>query len=73
MNYFAIGHSSRCFQLVKRRVELKIRRYLSRARNRRGFGWREWSTQRLYGAFGLFNGYHVPPALRWELRDHLAS
>jgi len=40
VNYFAIGHSSRCFQLVKRWVELKIRRHLRRARNRRGFGWR---------------------------------
>ena len=73
VNYFAIGHSSRCFQLVKRWVELKIRRHLRRARNRRGFGWREWSTTRLYGAFGLFNGYHVRPALRWALRGHLVS
>ena len=39
VNYFAIGHSSRCFQFVKRWVELKIRRHLMRARNRRGFGW----------------------------------
>jgi hypothetical protein len=68
-----IGHSSRCFQLVKRWVELKIRRHLRRARNRRGFGWREWSTERLYGAFGLFNGYHVRPALRQALRAHLVS
>jgi RNA-directed DNA polymerase len=73
VNYFAIGHSSRCFQLVKRWVELKIRRHLRRARNRRGFGWREWSTTRLYSAFGLFNGYHVRPALRWALRGHLVS
>jgi RNA-directed DNA polymerase len=73
VNYFSIGHSSRCFQLVKRWVELKIRRHLRRARNRRGFGWREWRTQRLYGAFGLFNGYHVRPALRWALRSHLVS
>jgi RNA-directed DNA polymerase len=73
VNYFAIGHSSRCFQLVKRWVELKIRRHLRRARNRRGFGWAHWSTSRLYGAFGLFNGYHVRPALRWALRAHLVS
>ena len=73
VNYFAIGHSSRCFQLVKRWVELKIRRHLRRARNRRGFGWRKWSTTRLYGAFGLFSGYHVRPALRWALRAPLVS
>jgi len=73
VNYFAIGHSSRCFGLVKRWGELKIRRHLRRARNRRGFGWRAWSTARLYAAFGLFNGYHVRPALRWALRGHLVS
>jgi RNA-directed DNA polymerase len=73
VNYFAIGHSSRCFQLVKRWVELKIRRHLRRARNRRGLGWAEWSTPRLYAAFGLFNGYNVRPALRWALRAHLWS
>jgi RNA-directed DNA polymerase len=73
VNYFAIGHSSRCFQLVKRWVELKIRRHLRRARNRRGFGWRAWSTERLYAAFGLFNGYHVRSDLRWALRGHLVS
>jgi RNA-directed DNA polymerase len=73
VNYFAIGHSSRCFQLVKRWVELKIRRHLRRARNRRGFGWAQWSLSRLYAAFGLFNGYHVRPALRWALRAHLVS
>jgi RNA-directed DNA polymerase len=73
VNYFAIGHSSRCFQLVKRWVELKIRRHLRRARNRRGFGWVEWRTSRLYGAFGLFDGYHVRSDLRMALRAHLVS
>ena len=73
VNYFAIGHSSRCFQLVKRWVELKIRRHLRRARTRRGFGWAQWGTSQLYAAFGLFNGYHVRPALRWALRAPLWS
>ena len=73
VNYFAIGHSSRCFQLVKRWVELKIRRHLRRSRHRRGFGWVAWSTTRLDAAFGQFNGYHVRPALRWALRAHLVS
>ncbi len=73
VNYFAIGHSSRCFQLVKRWVELKIRRHLRRARTRRGFGWAQWGTSKLYAAFGLFNGYHVRPALRWALRAKLWS
>lgn len=63
VNYFAVGHSSRCFQLIKRWVELKIRRHLMRARKRRGFGWKRWSTQWLYANLGLFNGYRVRRAL----------
>ena len=59
VNYFAIGHSSRCFQFVKRWVELKIRRHLMRARKRRGFGWERWSTQWLHATLGLFNGYRI--------------
>jgi RNA-directed DNA polymerase len=59
VNYFAAGNSSRCFQLVKRWVELKIRRHLMKARKRKGFGWTRWSTQWLYANLGLFNGYRV--------------
>ena len=59
VNYFAVGHSSRCFQLVKRWVELKIRRHLMKARKRKGFGWTRWTTQWLYANLGLFNGYRV--------------
>jgi len=59
VNYFAVGNSSRCFQLVKRWVELKIRRHMMKARKRKGFGWTRWSTQWLYANLGLFNGYRV--------------
>ena len=64
VNYFAIGHSSRCFQVVKRWVELKVRRHLMRSRNRRGVGWERWSTQALHDTLGLFKGYRVRPDLR---------
>ena len=67
VNYFAIGHSSRCFQFVKRWVELKVRRHMMRARNRRGFGWERWSTQWLHATLGLFDGYRTRPALRKAL------
>ena len=43
VNYFAVGHSSRCFSLVKDWVEKKVRRHLMRARKRTGFGWERWS------------------------------
>jgi RNA-directed DNA polymerase len=67
VNYFAIGHSSRCFQFVQHWVELKVRRHMMRARNRRGFGWERWSTQWLYDTLGLFNGYQVRRHLRKAL------
>ena len=59
VNYFAVGHSSRCFAFVRDWVEKKVRRHLERARQRRGFGWRRWSKRWLYDGLGLFNGYRV--------------
>jgi len=59
VTYFAIGHSSRCFSYIKRWVEKKIRRHLMRARGRKGFGWKRWSTKWLYDKLGIFNGYRV--------------
>lgn len=66
VNYFAIGHSSRCFSYVKFWVEKKMRRHLARACKRQGFGWKRWSTQWLVETFGLFNDYRVrrPESLR---------
>ena len=40
-------------------AEKKVRRHLMRARKRKGFGWKRWSRQWLYGELGLFNGYRV--------------
>jgi RNA-directed DNA polymerase len=59
VNYFVIGHSSRCFGYVHDWVEKKIRRHLMRARKLRGFGWERWSTRWLYETLGLFNDYRV--------------
>src|ERR1700693_112526 len=59
VNYFAVGHSSRCFSFVKDWVEKKIRRHLMRARKRKGFGWQRWIRPWLYGELGLFNAYRV--------------
>ena len=63
VSYFAVGHSSTCFQVIKRWVEQKIRRHLMRARGRRGFGWARWSTRWLYEHLGLFDNYKV----RWAV------
>jgi hypothetical protein len=32
VNYFAVGHSSKCFSLIKDWVEKKVRRHMLRAR-----------------------------------------
>ena len=59
VNYFAVGHSSRCFSFVKDWVERKIRRHLMRARQRPGFGWNRWSRTWLYERLGLFHEYRL--------------
>jgi hypothetical protein len=59
VQYFAIGHSSRCFSSIRDWVEKKIRRHLARACKRRGFGWKRWSREGLYGELGLFSKYRV--------------
>jgi len=64
VNYFAIGHSSRCFSYVRHWVELKIRRHLARVRKRKGFGWKRWSTPWLHDTLGLFGDYRLRADLR---------
>ena len=59
VNYFAVGHSSRCFAFIKDWVEKKIRRHMMRAKKRKGFGWKRWSREWLYQVLGLFKDYRV--------------
>jgi RNA-directed DNA polymerase len=59
VRYCAVGDSSRCFGFIKDWVEKKVRRHLMRARNRKGFGWKRWSRQWLYGTLRLFHNYRV--------------
>jgi len=63
VNYFRVGHSSSCFYMVKRWVEKKVRQHLMRARGRKGFGWKRWSSEWLYERLGLFNDYRL---VRWS-------
>jgi RNA-directed DNA polymerase len=57
VNYFRIGHSSRCFGYIKDWE--KIRRHLMRARKRHGFGWTRWSKAFIYEILKLYNNYKV--------------
>ena len=59
VNYFRIGHASRCLTYVKDWVERKVRRHMMRVRHRRGFGWKRWSKGWLYTVLGLFDDYRV--------------
>jgi RNA-directed DNA polymerase len=59
VNYFAVGHASKCFSFIQDWVEKKIRRHMGRSRNCRGFGWTRWSRRWLYDELQLFNGYRV--------------
>lgn len=58
-NYFRVGHSNRCFSMVKHWVEKKVRRHVMRSRQRSGMGWKRWSREWIYGTLGLFNDYRV--------------
>jgi RNA-directed DNA polymerase len=59
VQYFAIGHSSRCFSFIRDWVEKKIRRHLNRARLRQGFGWKRWRRQWIHAGLGLYDDYRV--------------
>jgi RNA-directed DNA polymerase len=59
VNYFRIGHASRCFSKVRDWVEMKIRRHLMRSRLRKGKGWKRWSREWMNRQLGLFNDYRL--------------
>ena len=61
VNYFAMGHASRCFSFIRNWIEQKIRRHLAKSRQRRGFVWKRWSRRWLYDDLGLFDNYRVRP------------
>ena len=64
VNYFRIGNAARCFEFVRAWVEKKVRRHMMRARGRRGFGWKRWSTAWIYTALGVFKDYRVQYQVR---------
>jgi RNA-directed DNA polymerase len=59
VRYFAIGNASRAFADIRYWVEKKVRRHLSQARGRKGFGWKRWSTRWLHEVLGLFEDYRL--------------
>ncbi len=59
VNYFRIGNSGRCFNVIKDWVQNKVRRHIFKAKKQQGFGWKRWSTEQLYQYTGLFNDYEI--------------
>lgn len=59
VNYFRVGNSSRELDTVRTGVELKVRRFAAKKRKRKGFGWTRWSSEIVYGSWGLYNDYGV--------------
>lgn len=59
VNYFRVGNSSRAFDKVKYQVERKVRRFAVKKLKRKGLGWARWSSDVVYGQWGLFNDYRI--------------
>jgi RNA-directed DNA polymerase len=59
VNYFRVGNSSRAFGKVKYHVERKVRRFAAKRSKRQGFGWKRWSSEIVYGTWGLFRDYRI--------------
>src|SRR6185437_4515418 len=59
VNYFRVGNSSQAFNKVRYHVERKVRRFAAKRSKRTGFGWKRWSSEIVYGAWGLFGDYNL--------------
>jgi RNA-directed DNA polymerase len=59
VNYFRVGNSSRAFGKVRYHVERSVRRFVARRCQRKGFGWKRWSNDVVYGTWGLFRDYRI--------------
>jgi RNA-directed DNA polymerase len=67
-NYFRVGNSSRELYVVRNAVERKVRRFAVKKLKRKGFGWSRWSSETVYGTWGLYDDYRV----RWRQRAKAA-
>ena len=59
VTYFRIGNSGDALGKVKYHVERKVRRFAARKSKRGGFGWKRWSSDVVYGVWGLYDDYQV--------------
>lgn len=59
VNYFRIGNSNSTFSKVRNYLEMKVRKFVMRRKKLKGFGWRKWSREEIYGEWGLYNDYRI--------------
>ncbi|GAN34245.1 MAG: DNA polymerase [Candidatus Brocadia sinica] len=59
VNYFGIGNSNSTFNKVRNYLEMKVRKFIMRRKKLKGFGWKRWSREEIYGKWGLFNDYRI--------------
>jgi RNA-directed DNA polymerase len=73
VNYFRVGNSSQAFAKIKYHVERKVRRFAARQSRHKGFGWKRWSKDVVYGTWGLFQDYHLEYATNVKARTSHAE
>jgi RNA-directed DNA polymerase len=59
VNYFRIGNSTSIFNKVRGYIERKVRKFVMRRKKLKGFGWKKWSREDIYGKWGLYNDYRI--------------
>jgi len=59
VNYFRIGNSNDTFGKVRDFIEKKVRRFVMKRKGLKGFGWKRWSREEIYGKWGLYNDYRI--------------
>jgi RNA-directed DNA polymerase len=59
VNYFRIGNSTSTFNKVRDYIERKVRKFVMRRKKLKGFGWKKWSREDIYGKWDLYNDYRI--------------
>ena len=59
VNYFRIGNGNDTFGKVRNFIEKKVRRFVMKRKGLKGFGWKRWSKEDIYGKWGLYDDYRI--------------
>ena len=54
VNYYHVHNSTRVFKRQRFFLEQRMRKYLQKRRQIKGFGYRRWPVSVLYGVWGLY-------------------